>query len=203
LLQGTALIVGVNEILKWLVGAGVLAAADYHDGLLRLRAADVRFLPLEADEILHHLRQAAVEDGAVVETRALVILRRSAARSVLQARDLQCPPLPDGAPNPQGEVAYVVGYVRAVGEAIAEAWRNTPEAIAQARAEWLLDNLFVDDLAMRRAMTIARGQEDARYVVAVSLAGLIGCGIGLPTRQPEAGPTSRRRYLGWLDRAVL
>src|SRR5205814_2286850 len=40
-------IVGISEVLKALVSAGALTADEYYARLIRLRAANVRFLPLD------------------------------------------------------------------------------------------------------------------------------------------------------------
>ncbi|MBE7557282.1 MAG: trypsin-like peptidase domain-containing protein [Anaerolineales bacterium] len=70
-------IIGINEILKSLVGAGTLMAGEYYQKLIKLRTANVRFIPVQTDEVIYHLRQARVENRRLVETQELEILRRS------------------------------------------------------------------------------------------------------------------------------
>ncbi|EKE08024.1 MAG: hypothetical protein ACD_17C00392G0001, partial [uncultured bacterium] len=61
-------IIGINEVLNWLIQEKTIRIDDYYDKVLRLRAANARYIPVERDEILYHLKQAVVKNEKVVET---------------------------------------------------------------------------------------------------------------------------------------
>lgn len=111
-------IIGVNDVLRALLQRGFLQESEYYATLLKLRAANVRYIPLEVGEILYHLQQAQVTNETVVETPELEILRRYIAACLLDDTRLQRPPMPEGALNPEGETAFVIGNMRATGEAM-------------------------------------------------------------------------------------
>jgi hypothetical protein len=141
--RDSAPIIGINEVLKALVARNLMSAGDYYARLIDLRAANVRFIPVQSDEILYHLRQTKSEHGIVSETRGLKVLRRYVAASLLQGATLQRPPLPENAPNANGEVAFVTQLNHAVTGALAEAWKEFAdnEDACYARSEWLISSL--------------------------------------------------------------
>lgn len=199
-------IVGVNEVLKLLVSAGNLDVSTYYEKLNRLRAANVRFVPVQADEILYHLQQARVENGVVLETRQLAILRRYVATCLLQANILQQPPMPKGAANQNGEIAFLFSLSHAVAEALVELWMSgtQDEAICLARAEWLLTNLYVDYLGLRNLSAQPQLEQDAQhYLVAISLASLLSQAIAFTPSLANEEHSPRRRYFDWLFNRVL
>lgn len=198
-------IVGINEVLKALVSVGALKATDYYDRLGRLRAVNVRFIPVQEDDILHHLLQARVEKGKVVDTRGLTVLRRYIAACLWHGDILQRPPMPEGAPNENGEVAFVLSLGRAIISAFVELWatEDDDETACRARAEWLVTNLYLDHLGMFKATSLPRSVGDDRYLVAISLARLISQAIMLTPSRSGDGPSTRRRYFDWLFSRVL
>lgn len=64
---GQAPVVGVLDILGELRRAGRIDDEGYFDRLTKLRQGGALFLPIETEEIDHHLAAAEVRDGAVVE----------------------------------------------------------------------------------------------------------------------------------------
>jgi hypothetical protein len=87
--RGSVPIIGIIEVLQALVGAGSMRPGEYYDKLERLRAANVRFVPVQQDEIFYHLRRAKVKDTGVVESRPLRTLRRYVAACLTRSDDLQ------------------------------------------------------------------------------------------------------------------
>lgn len=198
-------IVGINEILKALAGTGALEVSDYYNRVNRLRAANMRFVPVQSDEILYQLRQVNIENNAVVETRELGNLRRYAAVCLLQSDILQKPPLPEGTPNKHGEIAFPLAFGSAVHSALTKLWMtNTDnESDRWARAEWLLRNLYLNHLGLRNLASLQRSNQDDLYLVALSLAGLISQAIAFVPDQVEDEPSPRRKYFDWLFNRVL
>lgn len=209
--EGGMPIVGVNEVLKTLVGAGALAEDAYYHTLIRLRASNVRFIPIEPGEILFHLMRAPLDaaTGAVTETRHLRTLRRYAAACVLQGNVLQRPPVPDTISNKAGEMAFLLGLKAAVIDALAGVWQSAvDEAASQARAEWLLRNMYLDLTTLRALVPAGHpaegdlSDEDALSMEAVSITRLLASHPPLGD-DARADKERRGRYVAWLDRRLL
>jgi hypothetical protein len=90
----------------------------------------------------HGVLQITLPASAAME---LSILRRYIAACFLDSARLQHPPMPQGASNPYGEIAFVSATVRIVTDAII-AGRSDEQCgddLAQARADWIIDNLYI------------------------------------------------------------
>lgn len=199
-----ARIVDVIDVLAALRARGVLPAEQFFECVRRLRAANVRFIPVTREEILFHLRQAPIRDGRVVETRGLITLRRYAAACLLDADSLRVPPLgPDERPADLGELSFVTGLTREAAATLAEVWRDALDgADAAARAEWVLEHLYAD-LGLLRAAVLDPANPPDAGVAAVGLAGLVSQAIGLLGAFPFRDRDAAAAYLQWLDARVL
>lgn len=198
-------IIGINDILKALVEKRVLDRNGYYEKVCTLRAANARFIPVEKDEILYHLRQAHIEDGKIIETRSLSVLRRYVSACLYQGNYLQRPPLPKGAPNDKGELPFVIGILRAVSDSIVEVWADIKENenICQAQADWLIENIYLDYFGALRAISLPKSEEDEKYLAAIGIAGLISQAFAfLHTRYSEH-VSVRQRYFKWLSDRLL
>lgn len=197
-------IISIIEVLQALVGRGTIEPSEYYDKLERLRAANVRFVPFQQDEILYHLRQAEVRDTSVVESRPLRTLRRYVAACLTRSDDLQRPPMPEGAPNQFGEIEFIVSINRVVAEALIEVWKAKEEDYGcRVRSEWLLSNMYLDLPTLARITWAQTTEEDDSYRLAVELSGLVIQAMQLDLRGTESDPSPRRRYLDWLYERVL
>ncbi len=202
--RDTVPIIGVNEMLQALVSANALDVPGYYSKLSRLRAANLRFIPLQKDEILHYLHQAKVENNVVIETGELIILRRYVAACLLSRNVLQHPPMPEGAPNQNGEIAFIVGLGRAVMDALVELWAETnDENIREARAEWILSNLYIDHLGLFNTAGFQRSEQDVRYLGALTLGAMISQAISLKSTSVGGQPSPRRNFFQWLFNRIL
>src|SRR4029450_7482943 len=143
-------IIGINEVLKALVKMGALHDAGYYAYLSRLRAANVRFIPVEQGELLHHLRQARIDHGLLIDSHAPRVVRRSRAACLVEGHMRQRAPMPEGAPNPHGEIAFLINFCSVARETLRAVWaeESADDLTCQARAEWLLSNLYVDYLSI-------------------------------------------------------
>jgi hypothetical protein len=198
-------IIGINDILKVLLEKKAIDLSGYYEKICTLRAANARFIPVEKDEILYHLKQAKIENGVVIETRALRILRRYIAACLYQGDSLQRPPLPEGAPNDKGELPFVVGLLRAVNDSIVEVWADPKENehICQARSEWIIENIYVDYLGVFRTISLPRSEEDEKYSAAIGIAGLMSQAIAFSAPHLLDSISLRRRYFKWLSDRLL
>src|SRR6185295_3754441 len=92
----------------------IIDSETYFDALLLLRSGNSRWIPIEAEEILFHLRESKVIDSVLVETGDLCALRRHLAACLSEPDYLQRPPLPRDCPNQTGELGFVHGVINAV-----------------------------------------------------------------------------------------
>lgn len=203
-------LIGILEILLALRGRGELDEHDYYDLLLRLRESDFRYLPLDDEEVLHHLRQARIEKGAVVETEALVSLRRYYASCVLDKEFLQFTKTPDGAPNPHSELPFVIQTVTATADSIAGVWldRETSSEIAAARADWILNNLYTGNFGCSslRPDSVSPSQVfPAARQVGLDICNLLMRGIGMLGNPLLGTDIAQRRndYFEWLNTRII
>ncbi len=199
-------IIGIDEVLKALVGADRMTPDDYFDRLAQLRAANARYFPVQKDEILYHLRRTRVVNQKVVETRPLRILRRYVAACLAQADSLQRPPMPEQAPNQAGEVEFVAALNHEVTSALIEMWKTEADEEKRfACAEWLMSSLYLD-LAHLWTLTAASAPEqEEHYTLALGLAGLVLLALDIQLDGEGDGGTGIRRssYLDWLQARVL
>lgn len=199
--DGGVPIIGITEVLDVLLGAGRLDKKEYFGLLIRLRAANVRFIPLHASEILHHLMQAQVQDGKVVETRQLVILRRYVANCLADGAALQGPV--GGQANP-GEIPFVLNLGREVTDAIISLWETADADLeaCQARADWIMESLYLDYLARASLIGLTLPNEDI-YIAALGIVNLLLVGLSLGARDRRRRYSARRQYFAWLETRVL
>jgi tetratricopeptide (TPR) repeat protein len=198
-------IIGISEMLMELLRKEIIKPEYYYEQILKLRAANARFIPVEKDEILHHLGNAVMRDGRVVETRALNVLRRYVAACLHDGNMLQRPPMPKGSPNETGELAYALGLLSAVSDSVIEVWKKQEddEDACRAKADWLIDNLYFDHIGAFRAVGIQKTQEEENYIAAVGLAGLVAHAIGLSSLRKSGKTSARRNYFEWLFDRIL
>lgn len=203
--RDTIPIIGVSEVLKALVAKGSLRIEDYYDKVLTLRAANTRFIPIDKDEILYHLNQAAVQGSCVTETRALSIIRRYVASCLYQGYILQHPPLPKGAPNEQGEIAFILSLMRAISASILEIWENYSENenICRARADYLVDSFYFNLFGVSNVLSMERSLQEGKYITSIGLAGLLSQAIGLSPSSKTDEFLHRRKYFEWLHDRIL
>ena len=191
-------IVGVNEVLKGLLQEGRLSLDEYYRKLNELRRGNFRFLPLEADEVLYHLRQTAVgADGRLAETPQLVTLRRYTAAWLLRANMLQRPPRLRGQVADNGELIFSIRLSRIVDEALIAIWKNeNDESICRAYSSWILESLSVDILGLRGALSLQNARQNDLALFTLNVATLISNGF-------EMLPQIRKRYFAWLNERLL
>ncbi|MBK9941548.1 MAG: hypothetical protein IPP13_08010 [Kouleothrix sp.] len=211
--RDTAPIVGISDVLQAAFETGSLRVSRYYDILSRLRAADVRFLPVRSDEIVYALTQASVDErGGVIETEQLVQLRRYVARCLLQPDVLQWDSSPERMMAPlvrEGEASFIVGLHQAIDEALRMVWQaETPVHECRARATWIVDNLLFDPLMARTAFSLPTASDQQHLLVASHFTSLIIQGWALERDNVETDDTAavepvRQAYREWLEHWVI
>ena len=73
-------VVCVLDVLRGMHSARVISEVEYWTARHRLREAGFAFVPLEAEELLRHLRGAEFEDGRMLETANLRVIRQTVNR---------------------------------------------------------------------------------------------------------------------------
>ncbi len=195
-------LIGILDILADLEANGTIDTADRWGKVGRLRAGNARFLPLTEEELLHHLLLAPSDGGKVVETPELATLRRSFAACLVQHSALRRPD--PTKPEDMGELAFVFDSRRAVAGAIVQAWANAlTEQEAATRAAWLLENLYLDPLAMYTAVDVLRPDHDRRMIRALGLADVFAGAIAFRGAGTASVRERRRAFFSWIDERLM
>ncbi len=199
-------IIGINEVLKLLLANQTVSINEYHDVLYRMRAANLRFIPLEKNEILHHLENATVDDqGKVVETAELTVLRRSFSAALLDKETLQHIIIDDDSHVDRGEIDFLLSSSHAVTETLFTLWNQKPILVSEAiaKSDWIINNLYLDSLSLLSAASMVEEKHEPRYMVSLSLAELIGRAIGLISERSGESESIRKTFLNWLYDGIL
>lgn len=191
-------IVSVNEILEALKSSGAIDQKLYFSVMNRMRASNLLFIPLYAEEIYHFLLQALRQDSHLQETPELTVIKLYAMRALELANYLQKPD--PNQPNPQGEIGFLLQYVHAPQDAIIQLWESSELSIRdkQLCSNWILDNLFVDYAALANMLGIQQTKEHQEYLAALRLMGTLLRGLTLPGKDKENSQSKRAAYLEWV-----
>lgn len=202
---GDRTLVGVSEILIALRAKGALSKEEFFDALLQLRQSNVRYLPLAEGEIQHHLAQAEINQGRLVESAELAVLRRYFSACMLDRSRLQAPTV-----DPQGnlhirEFEFLLALRREVHETLQAIWKCATTAVEarSAQADWILDNIYLDLLGMRQAQVDRMSSSEVCDLTAASVGFLYIEGIGLDYRSKEGKLGVRQVYFDWLTTRLL
>jgi hypothetical protein len=135
-------IVGVVEILDLLREQGAIDRAERFELLHRLRASNYRFIPLDADEILHWLRQTHSQSDRLIVPAQLDELARYWAACLYQGDALQWT---GNDRHGQGEIPFFISSQLAVAKMLCAIWSDGRLNLnrRRQRADWVLDNLYV------------------------------------------------------------
>ena len=204
--SGEIPIIGINEVLKGLVSSGSISDSEYYNTISKLRAANVRFLPVEQEEILYYLSQAKMdENGSLKETPELRILRRYIAACLLKKNVLQFPPMSENTSNRDGEVAFVLNLALTIPQTIVSLWREeSSEEKCIALSDWLINNLYSELHGLLKTIDQEKSDQNDRQLAGMTLSGLIDGAISFLHEQDENGrPKQRTVYYDWLYKAFL
>lgn len=205
--RDSAPIIGINEVLLALREREVIDKHIYYELLLKLRAQNFRYIPIDEDEIIYHLNKAQVKGNSVVESEALSVLRRYLASCLLDKDYFHNDPPPEGSPNPLGEWPFITQSIIATAGAIAAAWADerASEEMAGARADWILDNLYAGLFGCRHLKRDGGGEDDSLTLIAKDIASLMlkAIGVGGDLREPEQPNQRRKSYFSWLMGRVV
>ncbi|ONS84944.1 hypothetical protein A8E36_01830 [Burkholderia cenocepacia] len=143
---GTAPVVGIYEILRALHKSHALSDEDYSARLIHLRSVNAMFLPIEAEEVLFHLKNAAIVNGQIAETHELSVLRRYLARVALQECRLKVGDFPAIKSDRPDEVNVLITIRRLTDECLTIMWpsKSLTDKQCQAWATWVWSHLRME-----------------------------------------------------------
>lgn len=199
-------IITILEVLKCLVACKGLSKSEYYQKILALKAANFRYIPVHKDEILYHINQARVDDrNVLLPTTELKILQKYVAICLVENHIFQKPSEPFASPDNQGELPFVSQLHAAIVNSIAEVWLNNEDTKScEARANWLIENLYADFLGMATIIEFPIDTTRDRFIVTISLAGFFLSGIVFQHGiNKSANFPTRRQYFDWIYERIL
>ena len=189
-------IISILDLLATLAERGIVDRARIWQLRHALRAANCLFIPFEPDEIAHHLIDAATSDGNVIETPELRVIRQYMAACFAQGGVLQraSPPAAHA-----GEIGFAIGLRKAVVEALALLWGDEAQAgeARMARANWLIESLYIDYLGICRSLGINKSLDEERQLVAMAAATLMVLDMESGSLE-EGNKDARYDYKTWI-----
>lgn len=188
------------ELLQQLVAHGNVSESAYYETVTRMRAEGAMFLPVNSEEVLHHVLSASFS-GNAGETTGLRMLRRGIAASLLATRFLRSS-VGDGGLGDSGEYPFLLRTTSAISQTCCRLWCNAElsQDDAQRRAEWILNHLFVPLYAARKLpTTLPEGHDPS--IFAVNAASLFSQGMDVIIEQD--GRRRARSYNEWLYRSLF
>jgi hypothetical protein len=171
------------DVLLGLKQAGRLDAPGFWGARHKLRMAGFYAVPLDVDELKHHLERATIAGGALLETPELRAIRES----------MVLPKLADA--FMPGEDHWLATLRHTIIRTIRDLWVNEPDvAVAEAKADWLISVLpdpmaWCVDPENEASWTTARQQ--AAYQTGLLM--IFVC----------SEKSRRERYFEWLEQRVL
>jgi hypothetical protein len=195
------------DILHTLQARGIITADAFCELRTKMRAANIRYLPITAEEVITYLFRAPIQNEGLPENPEMACLRRYVAGTLSDFSVLQ-PPLFDaeGKLYPR-ENMWAVRLHSVSTTALVEVWKRADLSTKQAelQATWIWNNLWFD----HRLFSEFTGQKlpdggalDARLK---SIGFLFALGINFNEKSGvDPNMSRRRRYFQWLvDCAVL
>lgn len=121
------------DLLDALVSSNKITAEDRWHHRTRLRQGGYLFVPVDVEELIQHLDNALVKNGAVVETAELKAIRENLLLVRLSGSNLSVE-----------EDDWFRSLSRSFSSALSELWRRGDDnSIAQARSDWILSQLDI------------------------------------------------------------
>lgn len=195
-------LVGVNEILAALLRNGRIDQSKYYKLRNRLRASNLRFVPVERDEIIYHLRNTSIRNGSLIETSDLEVLKKYIATVLVQGKILQKPPMPG---ESTGEFEYVLQLGRAIIGTLAKLWavpdiENPERAIY---AEWIIRHLYTTHLGISNTIGMPQNAENDLLFTSLSYELLLTEALVMDLSSQADKVTPRKEYLTWVYDRLL
>jgi len=183
--RGAALITAIELIVE-LFGCD---SQEYQKAISQLRNANVFFLPLTPDEVVSALRDAALDENAVlVESPRLRDIRKYVAGVVQRSEFLRRPSDPNSGAA-LGELPYLLLLSRLSTESLTNIWsdREISHARKVAASDWILDELYIDDLPHVHIARLMGPTRSDAAVISIGIAVLLYRAMSMMADR-ETGP---------------
>ncbi|HVU26858.1 MAG TPA: restriction endonuclease [Verrucomicrobiae bacterium] len=195
------------DVLHHLQGCGAITGEVFRDARSRMRAANLRYLPVSTEEILSCVRSAPIQNGELQETPELACLRRYIAATLLDHQILQNSVRDqEGNVHPR-EAIWPARLQAAITKALADVWLNFSPANnhAQLQADWIWFNLCFDERLPAELFGHKLPDYDPADIVARQVGSLFGLGVGLYESATSSATVAarRKRYFQWLTERVV
>jgi hypothetical protein len=192
-------IVDTLDLVYFLRQKELISEGEQRQIVHQMRGAEVRFLSLDVEEITYWTTRAAVSSGRLTDSRELQTLRRSYARSLLDCDGLNIVSPTPGTPV---EWPFVLASGTGTLDAIIQIWSTSgPDAVKEARSEWVLRNLYLPDRGRCFTSVERSGPSDLQLEAAV-LAGFLVASFSVWSSNDNDRQT-RRDYLNWMYARLL
>ena len=206
----TAPLLDTWDLINHLRTTGAITTDGYFDVLLRMRAANLRYLPITAEEVLYHLRRAPILDAGLAETPSLALLRAYTASTLLDQGTLQLPVKDEAGNGYIREGAWPLSLQVLAAMALPHVWntKDSDSGTSAMRSEWIWQALQVDDRIMTELFGVQLPHVDAISLLGLAIGRLFAVGFQLADA-PVRGVTSpsenaaRRAYYHWLFERVV
>jgi len=187
-------IVDTLDLVYLLRQRELISESDLCQIIHRMRSAEVRFLSLDQREVTHWITHAQVSPNSLTDSRELRTLRRNFARSLLDCDALNVVSPTPGTPV---EWPFILASGTATLDAIIQIWSTTdPAAVKQARAEWVLGNLYMPDRGRGFANVEHSAPSDLQLEAAVLAGFLVGSFSVWSSKDNDR--RARREFLNWI-----
>lgn len=201
-LAETKIVVGIMEVLDALLAAQRITPEEHRQKLLQLRAGGAVFLPTRTEEVLAPLKAAAVVDCEVLESEALIVLRRNLAAAMRLDGKLKIGPT--DIPNLEGrpdETPFMVGARRIVHDCLTELWGDDDATVEELRAQsdWLWSAL-----RQEQPMRVLPGGDSASTLLAaINLAALLSAVPNVGSASWGVPSPRRAAMMEWLNETAI
>ena len=195
------------DVLHHLQGCNAINDEAFRDARSRMRAANLRYLPVSTEEILSCVCSAPIQNGELQETPELVCLRRYTAATLLDHQTLQNSIRDqEGNVHPR-EAIWPARLQVAITKAMADVWLNSNPANnhAHIQADWIWFNLCFDERLPAELFGHKLPDYDPADIVARQIASLFSLGFGLYESATSSATVvaRRKRYFNWLTECVV
>jgi hypothetical protein len=196
------------DILHHLRDRGAISADAFHDLRSRMRAANLRYLPVSTEEIVSCVQRAPIHNGQLIETPELACLRRYVATTLLDHATLQGTVRDSTGRYHPREAIWPAKLQVSITKAITEVWQQADPASNHAglHADWIWLNLYFDQRVLAELFGYKLPDYDPKDAMAQPIGSLFAFGLGLyESASSSAVVRDRRvRYFQWIeDRCII
>ncbi|WP_369162425.1 hypothetical protein [Candidatus Thiodiazotropha sp. LNASS1] len=201
---GTNPTICVLDVLDALVEYGKINKNRKRDLVSQLRKANARFIPLSSSGLQIYLTDARSNNGAIVETPELALLRRYYSGCFQDNSGLLSPTQKERVPNQNGDVQFLLQYHQTINRAILSIWDDTHKDLDRKKAEcdWIIDNLYIENFPISPQWIKSKDDKDKYWLVRHVNYFTNAMAFNSPKKVSE-DRTLQEEYLDWCYKAII